>query len=315
MSFNFNPKKKENLTPIMKQVIAQLMQVGLLEEVCSANTWTAKDLVFQGGTSIHLLWNSPRLSEDLDFIVSIDKTKEIDKILNKSLKTLQRKVSLILPETQLRLKKYQRSEEELHNVIAYDVVWTQPQKIGAVKVKLEFYITKCDLIEKYNKQFKTQNNSFIIRTTPELNDLDIDSLISDTLIPVATPESIYADKIVALAKRDYLKFRDFFDLWWLNTVLNINTQQNQYQDKIMTTASLYSYSKEEIVEGLKILQQQPLETIEQIEKNLKVFLPEIVYKKMLKDESFKQIFATVMSEASKTVNILDNNPENNNFKF
>jgi oligoribonuclease NrnB/cAMP/cGMP phosphodiesterase (DHH superfamily) len=192
MSFNFNPKKKENLTPIMKQVIAQLMQVGLLEEVCSANTWTAKDLVFQGGTSIHLLWNSPRLSEDLDFIVSIDKTKEIDKILNKSLKTLQRKVSLILPETQLRLKKYQRSEEELHNVIAYDVVWTQPQKIGAVKVKLEFYITKCDLIEKYNKQFKTQNNSFIIRTTPELNDLDIDSLISDTLIPVATPESIYA---------------------------------------------------------------------------------------------------------------------------
>jgi hypothetical protein len=122
-------------------------------------------------------------------------------------------------------------------------------------------------------------------------------------------------KIVALAKRDYLKFRDFFDLWWLNTVLNINTQQNQYQDKIMTTASLYSYSKEEIVEGLKILQQQPLETIEQIEKNLKVFLPEIVYKKMLKDESFKQIFATVMSEASKTVNILDNNPENNNFKF
>ena len=40
-----------------------------LEGISEATEWTGKDFAFRGGTSLHLSWNSPRFSEDLDFLL------------------------------------------------------------------------------------------------------------------------------------------------------------------------------------------------------------------------------------------------------
>jgi hypothetical protein len=39
--------------------------------------------------------------------------------------------------------------------------------------------------------------------------------ISQAIVPTGTLAEIYADKIYAVAGREYLKYRDIFDLWWL----------------------------------------------------------------------------------------------------
>src|ERR1700747_1336227 len=48
----------------------QPFHVPTLEARLASRRWTPGDLVFQGGTSLHLAHGSPRFSEDLDFLVN-----------------------------------------------------------------------------------------------------------------------------------------------------------------------------------------------------------------------------------------------------
>ena len=49
--------------------LRQALHVAVLEALVAARRWEPGDLVFQGGTSLHLVHGSPRFSEDLDFLV------------------------------------------------------------------------------------------------------------------------------------------------------------------------------------------------------------------------------------------------------
>ena len=49
--------------------LRQALHVSVLEALLASRRWEPGDLIFQGGTSLHLAHGSPRYSEDLDFLV------------------------------------------------------------------------------------------------------------------------------------------------------------------------------------------------------------------------------------------------------
>ena len=126
-----------------------------------------------------------------------------------------------------------------------------------------------------------------------------------SLVPAATPESIYGDKLVALAKRPYLKMRDFFDLWWLRTQMNVRLSDDALLATMRRSAACYDYSDAQIAEGCQKLLTYPPETAGDIRSNLVAFLPPRVYEQyqVIVDENagdaFDQMYAHAMSEVSR----------------
>lgn len=57
------------LSPTEVFEITQSMQVAALEAMMVTRDWQPGELIFHGGTSLHLVHGSPRYSEDLDFMV------------------------------------------------------------------------------------------------------------------------------------------------------------------------------------------------------------------------------------------------------
>src|SRR5690606_3202597 len=64
-----------------KQLWAEMAQLLMLAGLAESSQWEARDIVFHGGTSLHLGWASPRFSEDLDFLLSKDLLKEMGKTM------------------------------------------------------------------------------------------------------------------------------------------------------------------------------------------------------------------------------------------
>jgi hypothetical protein len=174
MAMLFDPRKRENLPPVLKAGIAQVMQYGLLDELFSASAWTAKDIVFQGGTSIHVVWNSPRHSEDLDFMVSYEKVGEIERVVERAAKGIKARLMQSLPGSEIQVKFPKEGKGQLRDVVAYDVVWSHPQKIGSVRVKVEFFVIEPKHLENYRREVHEHRpDTMLIKARPELEDFNI----------------------------------------------------------------------------------------------------------------------------------------------
>ena len=50
--------------------LRQALHVATWDASMAARRWEPGDLVFQGGTCLHLAHGSPRFSEDLDFLIN-----------------------------------------------------------------------------------------------------------------------------------------------------------------------------------------------------------------------------------------------------
>lgn len=61
---------KRHLTSTEAFDLRQALHVATLDALMASRRWEPGDLVFQGGTSLHLAHGSPRYSEDLDFLVN-----------------------------------------------------------------------------------------------------------------------------------------------------------------------------------------------------------------------------------------------------
>ena len=58
------------LNPTESREIADTLHRLVLMELVEAGDWSCKNMAFQGGTSLHLVYDSPRFSEDLDFLLA-----------------------------------------------------------------------------------------------------------------------------------------------------------------------------------------------------------------------------------------------------
>lgn len=189
--------KKVQITPSMKFELTQTLHVAVLDAIMASRRWEPGELVFQGGTSLHLAYGSPRYSEDLDFIVG--NSLDVDGI-GKAIENRLKDARWIPAQTEL----YVTREKVGHNPITFDVRIGGENVINKVRVKVEFWQADPEAVAGLRMQVAPVR----LNTGPEAG--------MQAFVPTADLFEILADKVFAVVARDRLKPRDVFDLHWLS---------------------------------------------------------------------------------------------------
>jgi len=169
-------KFKTNQTVIFREYLQLLFLENLYSVVGSEKVY------FKGGTAIHLLWNSFRFSEDLDFTVGFSKAQ--------FLKFISKVFSKVLINEGLSVKK-RKSIAGIRYLLTYS---------GGV-LPFKVFVT---LDFSFREKPKFTSYTFIKTDFP---------IIFTNFLYHLTPKEILAEKIRAILTRK--KGRDFFDLWLL----------------------------------------------------------------------------------------------------
>ncbi len=276
------------LNPTESREIADTLHRLVLMELMEAGDWSCKNMAFQGGTSLHLVYDSPRYSEDLDFLLA--NTFE-DKLLP-SMKKVQRKVQSWMagkyPQCKVEIKDRRRADNAVKK---FDVVWSDPSLLGTVLVRVEFYAIAPDLVSSYDAKLQAVDSEKMVRLHAQ--------------IPAAQREWIFHDKMHAIADRPYLKWRDLFDVWWLRTQsrgahgrgIDAPYQDPNFWKRAKIVNAMYGGTPEGLVPGLnKFLALPGEQIVAAADKELAPFLPPKLWERMHKDQLPAQILEFVRQE-------------------
>lgn len=188
---------KRHLTPTEAFDLRQALHVATLDALMASRRWEPGDLVFQGGTSLHLAHGSPRYSEDLDFLVNSSLNLQS---LAKAVEARLEGASWLVPDgAKLTVSK----AKDARNPHTFVVAIGGPDLIGAVRVKVELWRVKESAL------------TAVSTTVTPVRLVHGAASGLQTFVPTAELPEIYVDKVFALGARPYLKARDVFDLHWL----------------------------------------------------------------------------------------------------
>lgn len=176
--------------------LRQALHIAVLDALMASRRWEPGDLIFQGGTSLHLAHGSPRFSEDLDFLV---KSSLNLASLGAAIGARLRGTAWLPPDTELNVSHAKDSR----NPHAFVVSVGGPEVIGSVRVKVELWRTAADAMAALRVAVAPVR----LARGPAAG--------MQAFVPTESLIDIYADKVFALAARPYLKPRDVFDLHWL----------------------------------------------------------------------------------------------------
>lgn len=206
------------LHPMSKIVFSQAvtldltrrLQLVLLDSLMASGSWDADSLRFQGGTSLSLVYGSPRFSEDLDFIAG--SFNGLNRMLAGASNRMKQVLRTTLPGADVKFGKRDDDPEsfDARNPRTFTVTVSHPDWYRAVKIKVEFWICDPTAVAAYEAKVLPAR---VLAAALDKNPLR--TVISPVLVPAATLEEICVDKLHALVGRSYLKHRDVFDLWWL----------------------------------------------------------------------------------------------------
>jgi predicted nucleotidyltransferase component of viral defense system len=225
-----------------------------------------EQIAFHGGTSLHFSWRSPRLSEDLDFLLARE-AGDIHAIVERAGKKVTEAFRADDPLFAIELQDRTRNDERM---IAYELRVSHPELIGKTLVKVEFWRVTPEYLAKYPVALRSP-----------IQPGEMVSRISNP-VPAATLETAYCDKLTAFATRPYLKWRDIYDLWWIATQtdakLDISTVARQF---------LHNVSAYQTVDDLpparalrKFLQNDPVELVRKANPDLRRWVPSALWEKM-----------------------------------
>ena len=189
---------KRQLTATEAFDLRQALHVSTLDALMASRRWEPGELVFQGGTSLHLAHGSPRFSEDLDFLV--DSALKLGAI-GEWMRARLQGTTWLPKDTRLTVAQ----PKDGRNPHAFVVSIGGEDVIGAVRVKVELWQTAQAAV------------SAVKATVAPVRLARGPASGMQTFVPTADLPEIYADKVFALAARPYLKPRDVFDLHWLST--------------------------------------------------------------------------------------------------
>jgi predicted nucleotidyltransferase component of viral defense system len=218
---------------IRRQGVEAEMEQNLVKEAIHLHLLSAmsgagilRHAVFQGGTALRLCYGGERYSEDLDFVcgkagsyfTDVEFKDLIETALETTKKTLSRDFGI--DSNQISLKKPEHPDlvkQPPVNVAAWQIIVPVEATRNAPKsrIKIEFanvpaYATK----------------PIAVRATPELVQVE------DVILTVETPDEILADKAVALTARAALKFRDVWDVWFLQDRLGAKADREIVRKKL-----------------------------------------------------------------------------------
>lgn len=188
--------KKTVLSASEQFELRQALHVAVLDALIASRRWSPGELVFQGGTSLHLAHGSPRFSEDLDFLVSGAMNLEA---IGASVQARLCDTAWLPRGTQLVVSK----AKDGHNPHAFVVSVGGAGVIGAVRVKVELWKTTKESMAPLSVEVATVR----LASGPAAG--------AQAFVPTASLREIYVDKVFAAAARPYVKPRDLFDLDWI----------------------------------------------------------------------------------------------------
>ena len=225
-----------------------------------------EQIAFHGGTSLHFSWRSPRLSEDLDFLLARD-ARDVHAIIERAGEKVAEAFRAEDPRFTIDLKDKTRQDARM---IAYELRVSHPDLIGKTLVKVEFRRVTPEYLAKYPVALRSpiQPGQMVSR-------------ISNP-VPAATLETAFCDKLTAFATRPYLEWRDIYDLWWIGTQTDTRLELSVVARQLLHNVSAY-----QTVDNLspaqalrKFLLQPPAELVEKADPDLKRWVPPKLWDKM-----------------------------------
>lgn len=173
-----------------------------LEAISTVSEWTKNEFAFHGGTSLHLSWNSPRFSEDLDFLLNARCADRLAKIMQRVKDRVQD--NLINIDPGIVVSMTDKSRDRLAD---YRLSLSKPGVLGSVMIKAEFWKVEPLYLTQFQSASKTP------AAPPDM--LGGYTLNVSAILPAAKLGQAYLDKLTAFATRPHLKWRDLFDFWWI----------------------------------------------------------------------------------------------------
>src|SRR3546814_1334642 len=104
-----NLKKRSELLSDEAREITELLQYAILSELFDATQWRPKEAVFHGGTSLRVIRDSDRYSEDLDFLISPDVSGDLDRAMEQVREGVLTRLALALPGSKITVKRDRKS--------------------------------------------------------------------------------------------------------------------------------------------------------------------------------------------------------------
>jgi hypothetical protein len=231
--------RRTQLTHDDKITISRTLQVITLEEIARAARPGAGEFAFHGGTAISLTRGSERWSEDLDFVAAPGLLARLAGKRTAVERGLQLKISVMMPGAKVEIQDrtgIEGREPVPGEVDRWLIRWEDPGRHGAVKIKAEFYVCPEERLAAYD-------TTPAAPMAPEAR--------SALALPAATPLAFWADKIVAMASRPVVKYRDIHDLGFLAPILlRLAASEESRRTALEASMGIYGRSARDIIEGL-----------------------------------------------------------------
>jgi predicted nucleotidyltransferase component of viral defense system len=215
-----------------RQGIASEMDQNLVKEAIHLHLLSAmsdagilRHAVFQGGTALRLCYGGDRYSEDLDFVcgkagsyfTDVEFKELIEAALETTKKTLNRDFGIAADRISLKKPPHP------------DLVKLEPITVAAWQIIVPIEATPRAPRSLIKIEFANvpayETKPMPVRATPGLVQ------VQDVILTVETPNELLADKAVALTAREVLKFRDVWDVWFLQNKLDAKVARDVVQKK------------------------------------------------------------------------------------
>jgi predicted nucleotidyltransferase component of viral defense system len=206
-----------------QNLIKEAIHLHLLSAMSDAGI--LRHAVFQGGTALRLCYGGDRYSEDLDFVcgkagcyfTDVEFKELIESALETTKKTLNRDFGIAAGQVSLKKPPHP------------DLVKQQPIAVAAWQIIVPIEATPRAPKSRIKIEFANvpayETKPMPVRATPGLVQ------VQDVILTVETPNEILADKAVALTARDALKFRDVWDVWFLQNKLDAKVEREIVRKK------------------------------------------------------------------------------------
>ena len=206
-----------------QNLVKEAIHLHLLSAMSDAGI--LRHAVFQGGTALRLCYGGDRYSEDLDFVcgkagsyfTDVEFKELIESALETTKKTLNRDFGIAADQVSLKKPPYP------------DLVKQDPVTVAAWQIIVPIEATPRAPKSRIKIEFANvpayETKPMPVRATPGLVQ------VQDVILTVETPNEILADKAVALTARDALKFRDVWDVWFLQNKLDAKVEREIVQKK------------------------------------------------------------------------------------
>lgn len=211
---------KVHATPSLIKRWTRAIQLAFLSSLGTASPRFSDAVIVHGGTALSLAWQGPRHSEDVDMLIDAKRADELHAMMQSIAPSLNAFLEKEMPGLVLdvRIKQSDRKLQCFH------LAGSMPDVFGSAKVKLEFWPVSLD----YLKSYPCDETCFCARLKQPLR--------------VATLESIYYDKLLALCLREYVKCRDIFDAWWVSRLDRSGIEGPPDIARLMRQAQAYDLS-------------------------------------------------------------------------